>query len=283
MKPLVEHISDDIDKSFHCRHFEQGYFKYILHHHQEYELTYVLKGSGKRFVGDNISEFKKGDLVFIGPNLPHTWYSKNQSETLVIQFKENFLGNDFISLPEMRKVKLLFDASVYGLTFSKKISAEVGGKMVELKNATSVKKIIALLDVLEILSSTDDITKLSKKRFPKNLEEKNVNRIDRVFSYINENYTKKISLQKISTIATMNPNSFCRFFKQTTGKSFSVYVADLRIGTACKMLIETDLPISQICYNAGYMNLSNFNRKFLEVKGTSPRNYRKEFNSTAKM
>ena len=277
MKPLVEHISDDLNKSFHCRHFEQDSFKFILHRHQEYELTLILEGNGRRFVGDNISEFTKDDLVFIGPNLPHTWYSKKKGETIVIQFKESFLGNDFIALPEMRNVKTLFENSTYGLTFGKKISTQIGKKILTLEKANSIKKIITLLEILEILSSTNDVVKLSKKKFTKNSEAKNVNRIDSVFSFINENYTKNISLQNISEIASLNSNSFCRFFKYTTGKSFSAYVANLRIGTACKMLIETDLPISQISFNSGYMNLSNFNRKFLELKKISPRNYRKEF------
>ncbi len=277
MKPLEEHISEDINKSFRCRHFEQDSFKFILHRHQEYELTLILEGSGRRFVGDNISEFAKGDLVFIGPNLPHTWYSKQKGETIVIQFKESFLGNDFITLPEMRNVKNLFENSTYGLTFGKKTSTQIGKKILTLEKTNSIKKIITLLEILEILSSTNDVVKLSKKRFTKNSEAKNVNRIDSVFSYINKNFTKKISLDDISEIATMSPNSFCRFFKTTTGKSFSTYVAELRIGIACKQLIETDFPISEICYNSGYMNLSNFNRKFLEIKGISPSKYRKEF------
>ncbi len=278
MKPFTQHLPETDTESFRYRHFHRDSFEFVWHHHPEYELTLIIKGSGRRFVGDNISDFKNGDLILAGPNLPHTWYSNKKVETIVVQFKESFLGKDFLSLPEMRKLKILFENSTYGLFFEEVVSKKIKKKLLQLEKTPPIKKVINLLEILEILSSTKNFAKLSTKNSKTIVNDNKQNRIEPICNYINDNYMRKITLDEISNIASMTPNSFCRFFKKATDKSFTEYVNDLRIGTASILLIETDLPISQVCYNAGFMNLSNFNRAFAKAKKRTPREYRKEFN-----
>lgn len=278
MKPFTQHLPETGTESFRYRHFQRDSFDFVWHHHPEYELTLIVKGSGRRFVGDNISDFKNGDLILAGPNLPHTWYSNKKAETIVVQFKESFLGNDFLSLPEMRELKLLFENSTYGLFFEETVAKQIKKKLLQLERTPPIKRVISLLEILEILSSAKNFTKLSKKPSKTIVNSNKQNRIEPICNYINQNYMRKITLDEISNIASMAPNSFCRFFKKATDKSFTEYVTDLRIGNASILLIETDLPISQVCYNAGFMNLSNFNRAFAKAKNITPREYRKEFN-----
>jgi AraC-like DNA-binding protein/mannose-6-phosphate isomerase-like protein (cupin superfamily) len=282
MKPTIEHLITPAESSFRYKRFSQNSFKFVWHCHRDYELTLILKGNGRRFVGDDVSDFAPGDLLFTGPGLPHTWYSEDNGETIVIQFGEYFLGKDFFALPEMRRLQLFFQKSAHGLVFERAIVNKVKSKMCQLEKVQSAKRIILLLDILDILANSTQYKSLSIHRFSMPIAGKSEKRIDTVCNYVYNHYIEPITLESISSIAGLKTQSFCRFFKNSTGKVFNDYLTELRIAHACMLLIETEKNISEVCFESGYSNLSNFNRRFAKLKGTSPRNYRNEFKDKEK-
>lgn len=277
MKPLIEHLLTPADASFRYMRSKHDSFNFTWHSHRDYELTLILKGKGRRFVGDNISDFNPGDLIFTGPGLPHTWYSENKCETILIQFKGNFLGEEFFSLPELSPLKMFFHKASRGLAFDVATVKVVEKMMRKMEKLSSVKRILLLLEILDTLASSNAYTALSTKQFSMHLQGAKEKRIDKVCTYINENYLESMNLQQISKVASMSSQAFCRFFKHSTGKVFNDYLSELRIAHASMLLIETDKSVSEVCFESGFNNLSNFNRRFSRLKGMSPRQYRNEY------
>lgn len=277
MKPKIEHRLTSSEASFYFRHAKNESLKFIWHFHRGYELALVLKNSGRRFVGDNIANFYPFDLVLTGPGLPHTWFSEKKGEHFVIQFNEHFLGKDFFSLPEMQPIKIFLQKASRGIAFDKATARLIEKKMRLLEKATQAKRIILVLEILDLLASSKNYKILSTKQFSMHIHNSNGKRIDAVYNYINSRYLEPITLKQISNVAGMREQSFCRFFKNSTGKVFTEYLSELRIAHACMLLIETDKSIGEICFESGFNNLSNFNRRFIKIKGMPPRQYRQEF------
>ncbi len=277
MKPQIERLLTPLEASFRFRHFKLKSFEFVWHCHREYELTLISKGSGRRFVGDNISDFYPGDFILTGPGLPHTWYGEHGGEAIVIQFKENFLGNEFFTIPEMKPIKQFLNKASRGLEFEKTVGKIIEKKMKRLESSNFARRIILLLEILETLASAKEYTVLSSKPFSITMEGAKEERIDKVCNFIHNHYLEPITLDQISEIPAMSAQSFCRFFKQATGKVFSDYVNELRISHACMLLIESEKSISEVCFESGFNNLSNFNRHFARLKKMPPRQYRKEF------
>ncbi|MCB0283971.1 MAG: AraC family transcriptional regulator [Calditrichae bacterium] len=276
MKPFIEHLTSNPNESFRYSLFKQPHFDFRWHVHPEYELTLITQGRGRRFIGDSIGDYTECDLIFIGSNLPHSWYSQVENRGVVIQFQQNFLGNTFLDLPELSNFKSFLRKSVHGLSFPPRIARKISPKILNLQRLKALDRIIVLLEIFKEMSESR-FQILSSRLFTYNTIEKNEKRIDKVCSYINEKYTDSITLKEISDIASMSPESFCRFFKSTTGKSFVDYVTELRIGKACMLLIESEKSISQICYDVGFNNVSNFNRRFQKVKDRTPSQFRKDY------
>lgn len=276
MKPFIEHLTSNPDESFRYSLFKQPMFDFRWHVHPEFELTLITKGMGRRFIGDSINDYTEYDLVFIGSNLPHSWYSQVENQGVVIQFQQNFLGKAFLDLPELKSFKSFLEKSVHGLSFPQKIAKKISPHILDLQKFKALDRILVLLEVLKEMSESK-YQILSSRLFESGTVEKNEKRIDKVCNYINEKYTNPITLKEISDIASMSPESFCRFFKSTTGKSFIDYVTELRIGKACMLLIESEKSISEICYDVGFNNISNFNRRFQKTKDRTPSQYRKDY------
>jgi len=287
MQPIIAKLSTSPQSSFKYKWIEIESFPFNWHRHPEYELMLMLKSRGKRFVGDNISYYKEGDLVFIGSDLPHTIYSpagrmgeSTKQEAILIQFTENLAGLNFKSAPEFHAIHHLLKKSNRGLQITDKTRDLVARKMIEMRASDGIFRLMQLVTILDILGKADEGHKhtLSSIEFvDNNLPATQQSRIDRVCTYINQNYKQEIRLEDAAAIASMSRTAFCRFFKRSTGKTFIDFVNELRIGRASRLLIESDLTIAQICYEVGFNNVSNFNRRFLEHHRSSPRNYRKEF------
>ncbi len=246
----------------------------------------MLKSKGKRFVGDNISYYREGDLVFIGSNLPHTIYSsaevmgrKTRHEAILIQFTENFAGLNFSNAPEFKAIYHLLKKSARGLQITGKTREVVAKKMIKMNSLEGMNRLIQLLVILDILGKADEYDKrtLSSIEFVRNFQPNEQSRIDRVCTYLNQNYRENMRLEDAAALASMSITAFCRFFKRSTGKTFIDFVSELRVGHACRLLIESDLTIAEICYDVGFNNVSNFNRRFLERQHICPKEYRKEF------
>ncbi|HTH31155.1 MAG TPA: AraC family transcriptional regulator [Lacibacter sp.] len=253
------------------------YLEFYWHHHPEYELTFKINVSGKRIVGDSYEEFEPGDLVLIGPDLPHTWVSdkkvKDKScDFVVIQFSGS-LFNSFAGLPEFENIKRLLQSCRHGLHF--KNSRPFKELILSLPGKTGVEKITGLISLLNQLSQQKG-RKLASAEYDISQAKNSEPRINKVCTYVEQNFAKPITINAAASIINISPSAFCKFFKRATGKTFSDYVNDLRVGYACYQLIETDKQISTIARSAGFESLTYFNRVFARKKHSTPREFRNE-------
>lgn len=253
------------------------YLEFYWHHHPEYELTFKINVSGKRIVGDSYEEFEPGDLVLIGPDLPHTWVSdkkvKDKScDFVVIQFSGS-LFNSFTGLTEFENIKRLLQSCRHGLHF--KNSKPFKELILSLPSKTGVEKITGLISLLNQLSQQKG-RKLASAEYDISQAKNSEPRINKVCTYVEQNFAKPITINDAASIINISPSAFCKFFKRATGKTFSDYVNDLRVGYACYQLLETDKQISTIARSAGFESLTYFNRVFARKKHSTPREFRNE-------
>lgn len=283
MKPILESLPKDADESFVVKFFDYKYYPTPWHFHPEYEIVLVTESTGKRFIGDNISNFNPGNLVLIGPNLPHLYRndlryyrpaSKLKATSIVVHFLENSFGDNFLSLPETKKIKKLLEKSAKGLEIIGKTNKIVSDKLHELIQLKSFARYVKLLEILQVLSESREYHFISGGTIM-GVNEKESERMDNVLKFVMKNFGNDITLLDAAKVANMAENSFSRFFKQRTRKTFTNYLNELRLNHASKLLIENDDTIVDICYECGFNNLSNFHRYFKKMHNTSPLNYRK--------
>lgn len=273
------------NSSFTAKVNEYSYFLKVWHYHPELELVVVLKSEGTCFVGDSIEKFESGEIVLIGKNLPHMWLndedyfqqdSKLLARAIAIHFNKDYLGTDFFETPEMIHLLELFNRAKYGIKFldiDKSLIQEIQ-TMLELKG---FEKTMSFLQILNKLSKHKNYNLLASQGFINSFQvgEKNKT-LDKVQAYIFKNFTQVITLEDVANIANMNTSAFSRFFKRVNRKTFSRYLVEIRIGYACKLLIENKYNISEVCYESGFQNISNFNRQFKLIMNCTPSVYVKE-------
>ncbi len=283
MKPHLLKVSSEPLFSFGVRLDVMPNFYNQWHYHPELELLYIKNGSGTHFAGNNIEPFVGGELILHGKNVPHVLRSNESGldrgacQAIVIHFVENFLGSEFLSLPEMKKINELIKHSGRGIKFTGATKETVISLMEKMLISDDMEKLIMVLQVLNILSKSDERIYLSSVGFDGQLNEVDAKRLDRIYNYSLENYTNDISLEEISSIANMSPPSFCRYFKLRTKKTFSQFLLEIRVGQACKLLIDSELSISRVCYESGFNCFSNFNRYFKKIKNLTPKEYQKKY------
>lgn len=253
------------------------YLEYYWHHHPEYELTYKINVKGKRIVGDSYEEFHPGDLVLIGPDLPHTWVTNRKEKNkncdfVVVQFSNN-LFNSFIHLAEFERIKRLLQNSRQGLHF--KNSKPLKEKILSLPEKQGVEKLTDLIWILEQLTKQKG-RKLASAEYEISQAIGREQRINKVCNYLEQNFSKPIGIDEAARIINISKSAFCKFFKRTTGKTFSDYLNEIRIGYACYQLLETDKPVATIARSAGFDSISYFNRVFTKKKNSTPREFRSE-------
>jgi len=284
MKPVKEKLISNLSHSFRVKHSVLNALDSPWHYHEEYELFYIIKSRGQRFVGDSINNFTEGDLVFMGQNLPHVWKNdikqyqnkkKNNAEAIVIQFRYDSLGKEFFNLPEMRQIKEFLILSKRGMVITGSTRQELIPLMSKIVKEAGVERIITLLAILAILSKSKDIKPLASKSFEKIFFDETGKRVDKVFSYVANNYDKNIELKKAAEIAGMSQTAFCRYFKRRTIKTFFQYVIETRLSYAANLLLNNDKTINEICFECGFKNVSYFIRQFKKYYGTTPIVYRK--------
>jgi len=279
-----ERVRKPQDLSFGCHIRDEEKFDFQWHYHPEYELTLILSGSGKRYVGDNIFAYSQGDLVLIGPSLPHSWKSVStdtgksaRNKAVVVQFSKDFMGRDFFDHPEMADIKHLLKDSRWGTKFIFNKPADLHNKIVAIASLSGFQRLLKFLEVLDLLSKCQKRQTLSTPFFAEPQSQVEQKRIEKIFNYIHNNYTGNISLAQIASSVHMSPSNFSQYFKKIAGRSFITYLNDIKISKACELLANTGKTVTEICYDCGFNNLSNFNRQFLKRKGASPRQYRKEY------
>lgn len=250
-----------------------------LHYHPNYEMNFVIKGLGTRHVGNNVEQFEEGDLILLAPNIPHCWKSAHRNDepyaSLVIQWKDNLLGNGWDSISEFDNISRLLKLSDKGIKFDKYIANEIKNRQSELLMLPPFEKLLLLLQLLNDLGQTNEFKILSNEDLP--LKNNNVYnaRIEMVSRFIKENYTEKITLAKVAGLTNMSEGAFSRFFSQTTGKPFFSFLNEYRIIMACKTLTETDMNADEVGYACGYECLQFFYRQFAKYVKCSPQTFRK--------
>lgn len=280
-KPILEKISPQFGSSLRVKKHEAyiGENKPFWHFHPELELVYVNKGQGKRHIGSHLSYFNNSQLLLIGANLPHNGFTDrltiNGSETLV-QFRPEFLGDHFFDIPEMESIKKLFERSKKGILFGVKTKQKLGQKIEKLAEKEGFKKILILLEVLHALSKAEDYTILNADGFAFETEPQDSAKIDIIFKHVNANFKSHISLDEIADKVSMTVPAFCRYFKKVTGKTFTKLVNEYRVVHATKLLSESKMSITDICFECGFNNFSHFNKLFKEFTGKSASKYRGE-------
>jgi AraC-like DNA-binding protein len=249
------------------------------HFHPELELIYINKGQGKTHIGNHLSYFNNSQLILIGSNLPHNGFTDrltaNGTET-TIQFKSNFLGDDFLNVPEMAAIISLFDRAKKGIRFKVETKQKIGPKIEKLLEHGGLKRVLKFLEILDYLATTDDYALLNADGFAFEAEAQDSSKIDIIFKYVNKNFQNHITLDEIADEVSMTVPAFCRYFKKATGKTFTQLVNEYRVVHATKLLNESKKSIADICFECGFNNFSHFNKQFNEITGKSASNYRKE-------
>jgi AraC-like DNA-binding protein len=284
VKPTLEKISPSFGSSIlvkkHTEFLKK--IKAFWHFHPEIELVYVIKGKGKRHIGNHLSYFNNSQLLLLGSNLPHTGFTDrlttNGSETL-IQFKPQFLGANFFDAPEMLPIKDLFEKAKKGILFGIQTKQKLGPKIEKLAEKKGFKQVLILLEILHTLSKSEDYTILNADGFAFETQPQDSAKIDIVFKYINENFNQHISLKEIADLVSMTVPAFCRFFKKTTSKTFTKLLNEYRVVHATKLLSESQSSITDISFECGFNNFSHFNKLFKEFTGKSASKYRGEMSN----
>lgn len=274
MKPAFEKVDKNLYSSFKViEHKNQRDFR-AYHFHPEFEIVFISKGKGKRFVGDHIGFFNQKDFVLIGENLPHCWIQEEGIDAVVLQFdRESFL-HSFENLPELKGVSELLKKAETGIHF-KEVPKSLTKKLEAIVELEGLERLICFLQIMNHLVQLKDSDTLSSFAFKNHQVQKH--RIDKVLNYIYENMGEELDVNVAAGILNMNVSAFCHYFKKTTNRTFSNFVNHIRIGYASKMLIETDKNISELAFESGYNSLSNFNKRFRELKGLSPKQYRQKY------
>ncbi len=253
-----------------------------IHSHKNFELNYITSGTGRRIVGDNISGFEKGDLVLMGPDLPHCWEVLDAEggevpTCIVTHFSENIIDSDFFKMPELEKVVALLKQANRGIRFKTDNDAKIREILTDMSDCKGLEYYIGLLKIFNHLIKIEDTVRLSNPINRSSVFSKNIEKVNKVYEYVFLNIHEGIRLDAAAAVLNMAPSSFCRFFKKKTGNTFMEYVKNVRVGIAAKLLAETDKQITQICFESGYNNLANFNHYFKANMGKTPSEYRKNF------
>ncbi|MFM9949551.1 MAG: AraC family transcriptional regulator [Saprospiraceae bacterium] len=277
MKPKLEKITEKKGRhSFLAFELKLPRFDFFWHYHPEYELTLITEGRGRRLVGDSHESFEEGDLVLMGPGLPHTWVSDDSQQermtAVVVQFSGHFMER-FTELEELSTINKLLTQARQGIAFSGEKSAAVAEHLKQLPQKTGVDKITGLLHILGALAQMNH-TALASPFYQPLKGNENENRINKVCQYVQKHATEKLTIHKAASLIHLSPGAFCKFFKRITGKTFSDYVNDIRIAHVCHQLMTTDKQIAEIAYGNGFETLTYFHRVFLKKTGKRPRAYR---------
>jgi AraC-like DNA-binding protein len=284
MRPQLLKVSREPGHSFSVRRDLVPYINNKWHFHAEVELIHFKKGCGTQFVGDNMKRFKAGDVVLVGANLPHYWRfddpyfeesHEEPTDVRVAHFSENFWGGSFIDLPENILLKALLEKARRGLQVEGEARDKVGHLLERLLHSEGMTRVILLMEAMHVLAESSQLQPLASIGFQHSLGEAEHLRINLIYDYSLRHFRRPIQLEEIAAVANISPNSFCRFFKSRTRKTYSRFLLELRVGHACKLLIENNLSIKQLCYESGFNNFTSFYKYFKLITGKSPLGYQR--------
>jgi AraC-like DNA-binding protein len=286
MEPTFENVQTNEGSSFRCFRVKGHDLveDHDWHYHPEYELILNICGEGLRFIGDSVEHYQAGDLFLIGPNLPHCFHNSHSkfsqdSELLVIQFTEHCFGSGFLELPEAGLISRLLASAMRGISISGKTAHDIAKKMAALYQQQSMNKLLSLIQVLDQLASSDELEVLVTPEYDlhSDINNTNLRRIENIYRYVRANLAGDINQTEIAGYVGLTTQGFSRFFRKFTGLTFVKFVNILRVNEACRLLIRDNSDITQIAFMCGYHNISNFNRRFQELKGITPSEFRNRY------
>lgn len=253
----------------------------VYHFHPEFDILLVLKNTGDFISGDHIGRMAPGTLIMNGPNVPHALHPAEPDEKnwdrpslAVLQFSADSLGWDLLGKDEMAVVRNFFDSAGRGFEFHGQGRSQAETLMLAMREQDDLERLASFLRLLGILAKCEDREPLASEGYRPSLRQSQIDRVDRVVRFLHQNKTSKVALEDVAAVANLSPRGFCRFFKTNVGKTFGQYLQELRVGEACRMLLETELPVTEVALESGFFNVSNFNRRFREQKGMTPREFR---------
>lgn len=252
---------------------------FFWHYHPEYELVYVEATNGIRHVGQNISSFMESDLVLIGPNIPHLNFDyglKTEYRQIVVQLKENFLGDAFNETPELATIRQLFEKAYLGLSFGGKTKQDVVEKLKHMRTLGHFEELLCLLEIFQILATSDEVIELNEQDTSVKLFLNDKIRMGAIYKYIHANYNETPDVNKVAASVHLSTSAFCRYFKKQTKMTFTEFVNLYRI-TQAKTLLLQDISISEACYEVGFESLSYFNKLFKKIAGENPSVFKKRY------
>ncbi|MDO1445541.1 helix-turn-helix domain-containing protein [Rhodocytophaga aerolata] len=288
MKPQLLKVHTGPVYSFSVRQDRLPNINNRWHYHPEVELIQFHKGGGTQFVGDHIKRFGAGDIVLIGSNLPHYWHyddsyfqddAPKTPYSTVIHFTETFWGDRFINLPENKPLKTLLEKAKRGILLSSQANPQVVDSFEKIPHAEGPYRIIYLMECLLAMAHSPDVQVLSSIGFQSKFSLAENERINAIYEYTLKHFQQKITLEQIASVAGLVPGSFCRYFKSRAGKPFSQFLTEIRIGYACKLVLDGHLSVKQLCYESGFNNFTCFHKNFKAITGKSPLDYQKAFAS----
>lgn len=281
MKAQYQYVSSSPGSSFKIKLYEDKEFPAAWHFHPQYELTYIKSSKGMRYVGNSIKNFKEGDLVLIGKNLPHCWKTIGEQKDIVrafvLQWEENLLGEGWLEKEEFTHISRMFKLSSRGIKFDLKLAEKLKNDFIGMMKVSPFEKLVRFLNILNRLAQEKKYEILAGPGFRAKISLEDSERMSTIYNYVQDHYKEKMSLRDVSSQIAMSGENFCRFFKNSFGKPFFEFVNEYKINLACKMLIDNDNLVGRIAYECGYNNHTFFYRQFQKFTHRSPSQYRKAY------
>lgn len=280
--PIHKNVESQV-RTVTVQELKEPHFDPNWHFHPHYQLFTVLEGTGKRLIGDSIHTFGPGDTVFLGPDIPHLWrsdsdyfHSDSQLYThgIVLYFQEDFLGKDFLERSEMLAIRQLLIDAKRGIAYKGALQEHVRSELMALQHVEGFQSILRLLTLLDRLAHEEGGTPIASFGYVNTYKVSETERMQKVHNYVLQNFSQEMRLGDVASLAGMSEAAFCRYFKARSNKTFIDFVNEIRIGHACKLLLEDQWTIAQIAYDSGFDSLSNFNRNFKRYIGHTPREYK---------
>ncbi|HEY0055834.1 MAG TPA: AraC family transcriptional regulator [Pedobacter sp.] len=266
-------------KSFLLKKIERPHFATDLHFHSECQLVYVLSGSGMRIIGDTPEHFEPGDVSFVGPNIPHVWYSDSKSSekaiSIALYINPVLLCQELQQMMDTEELQQFFTRSERGIRLEGHKKKRVQAIMLSMQTQKSVSLLASFFKILDELLDPDDLVWLNQPNLLSVYSNQPQSRVHKLMNYLQQNFREEITLSQAASVAGLEIRSFCRYFKTLTNRTFSAFVNEMRIGFASKLLVKTDLPVTQVGQESGYSNQSYFNRVFRDIHQMSPKEFRK--------
>ena len=275
-----EEVSPSLGSSFTIRKFNRQFSKNKSnwHAHPEFEIVYISNGDGNRHISNSLTSYQNGDLIIVGPNLPHYGFSENIMEEhteVVIQLTEDFLGSHFLKNPEFEAIAALMDRSRNGISFRGSFKHQIGDKMIAMVDMEPLPRLLKLFEILNEMARSTNFRMLHAEQMDFNVDSVDGDRLRQISNFIKDRYQEPLVVADVAEEIGMTVPAFCRYFKKVTKKTFNQFLNEYRIGHARRMIRKSPFTLAAISLDCGFSNISNFNKQFKRITGETPSEFRK--------